>query len=297
MSLVVVGSVALDSVETKAGKVSEALGGSSVYATIAASYLTQPYVVGVVGEDYPAEGIALLKAHGVALDGLQTVPGKTFRWSGRYEDWNRAETLLTELNVFADFQPQIPSCCKCCRSLLLANIHPSLQLSVLNQIDSYQWVAADTMNYWIKGCPEELEKVIRRVHILFMNEAEIMQYTGENNVFEAADSILGRGVKAVVVKRGEYGVLVVSRNDMYFAPAYPVRAVVDPTGAGDSFAGGFMGYLANCDTLDHASIRDAVLHGTVLAAMNVSAFSVQGICGLDPNTIAEKVRELARWTS
>ncbi len=297
MSLVIVGSVALDTVETKAGKVSDALGGSSVYASIAASYLTTPYVVGVVGQDYPSAGLELLKAHGVMLDGLQTVAGKTFRWSGRYEDWNRAETILTELNVFADFAPVIPQSCKCCRSLLLANIHPLLQLSVLDQIESYQWVACDTMNYWIKGCPDELEKVIRRVDIVFMNEAEIMQFTREPEVFSAADAILARGVKAVVIKRGEYGSLVVTPGDMFFAPAYPVRKVVDPTGAGDCFAGGFMGYLANCDRLDHASIRQAVFHGTALAALDVSAFSVDGIKDLDKRMITSRVTELEKWTS
>jgi sugar/nucleoside kinase (ribokinase family) len=297
MSLVIVGSVALDTVETKAGKITDALGGSSVYASIAASYLTTPYVVGVVGSDYPSAGRALMEEHGVKLDGLQTVEGKTFRWSGRYEDWNRAETILTELNVFADFAPVIPSCCKCCRSLLLANIDPRLQISVLDQIDSYQWVACDTMNYWIKGCRDDLEKVVRRVDIVFMNEAEITQFTGEDNVFAAVDSILEYGVRAVVIKRGEYGSLVVSEGDMIFAPAYPVRQVVDPTGAGDCFAGGFMGYLANCDTIDHATIRQAVFHGTALAALDVSAFSVDGIKGLNAAAIRNRVKDLERWTS
>lgn len=297
MSLVVVGSLALDSIETRAGSVTDALGGSAVYASVAASYLTSAYIVGVVGEDFPEYARELLAKHRVNTDGLETVPGKTFRWSGKYQQWNNAETLNTELNVFADFQPHVPDCCRCCRSLLLANIHPTLQLQVLDQINSYQWVACDTMNFWITGAREELEKVIRRVDIVFMNEAEIMQFTSCDDVFHAARAVMDMGVKLVVIKRGEYGSIAISGDTLFFAPAYPVDKVVDPTGAGDSFAGGFMGYLANSDTLDHASIREAVLHGTVLAAKNVGAFSVNGIAGLSAGSIGEMVAKLKQWTS
>lgn len=297
MSLVVVGSIALDSISTKAGSVTDALGGSAVYASIAASYFSEARIVGVIGEDYPQRGIDILKAHKVGLEGLETVSGKTFRWSGKYEDWNHANTLLTELNVFAGFDPKLPPSCRCCKSLLLGNIHPSLQLKVLDQIDSYQWVACDTMNYWITGAPDLLDKVIRRVDIVFMNEDEIRQFTGRDTIFSAARDILDRGVKLVVIKRGEYGSVAVSADHMYFAPAYPIDAVVDPTGAGDSFAGGFMGYLAGCDSLNPASIREAVLCGTVLAANDVSSFSVDGISGLDPSEITQMIDQLKVWTS
>jgi len=296
MSLVVVGSVALDSISTKAGSVTDALGGSAVYASIAASYFSETRIVGVIGEDYPQRGIDVLKDHSVGLEGLETVPGKTFRWSGTYHDWNHADTLLTELNVFAGFNPKLPPSCRCCRSLLLGNIHPSLQLQVLDQIDSYQWVACDTMNYWITGTPQLLDQVIRRVDIVFMNEDEIRQFTGRDTVFSAARDILDRGVKVVVVKRGEYGSVTLTADDMYLAPAYPIEQVVDPTGAGDSFAGGFMGYLATSEDLSPSSIREAVLRGTVLAANDVSSFSVDGISGLDPSKITTMIDQLKAWT-
>ena len=295
MSLVIVGSIALDTIETPLGKVEEALGGSAVYGSLAASYFGPSYIVGVVGDDYPARGIELLRAHKVNLDGLETRPGKTFRWSGTYRQWNQADTLSTDLNVFADFSPQLPPSCRCCRSLLLANIHPQLQLQVLDQIESYQWVACDTMNYWISLCPELLTEVIRRVDIVFINEDEIRQYTGLDNVFAAGRQLLGMGVKAVVIKRGEYGSVTVLPDDLFFAPAWPVEQVQDPTGAGDSFAGGFMSYLATQDQLSKNAIRNAVRFGTVLAAKNVSAFSVDGLVNLEFSELQHKVHQLRNW--
>ncbi|MBW6513458.1 MAG: sugar kinase [Candidatus Syntrophosphaera sp.] len=295
MSLVIVGSVALDTIETPQGKVEDALGGSAVYASLAASYFGPTQIVGVIGEDYPASGIELLKAHNVNLDGLETKPGQTFRWSGKYQNWNQADTLSTELNVFADFSPQLPDSCKCCRSLLLANIHPLLQMQVLDQIESYQWVACDTMNYWITRCPELLAKVIARVDILFINEEEIRQYTGLENIFTAAKKLLAQDLKAVVIKRGEYGSVTVLPDDLFFAPAYPVEQVQDPTGAGDCFAGAFMSYLATQQELGKNTIRNAVRFGTVLAALNVAAFSVEGIINLDLSTLQKKVHQLRNW--
>lgn len=295
MSLVIVGSIALDTIETPLGKVEEDLGGSAVYGSLAASYFGPTYIVGVVGDDYPARGIELLRAHKVNLDGLETRPGKTFRWSGTYRQWNQADTLSTDLNVFADFSPQLPPSCRCCRSLLLANIHPQLQLQVLDQIESYQWVACDTMNYWISLCPELLTEVIRRVDIVFINEDEIRQYTGLDNVFAAGRQLLGMGVKAVVIKRGEYGSVTVLPDDLFFAPAWPVEQVQDPTGAGDSFAGGFMSYLATQDQLSKNAIRNAVRFGTVLAAKNVSAFSVDGLVNLEFSELQHKVHQLRNW--
>lgn len=295
MSLVIVGSIGLDTIETPQGKVVDALGGSANYAAICASYFGPTYIVGVIGEDYPEAGIELLKTHNVNLDGLETKPGQTFRWSGKYRDWNQADTLSTELNVFADFSPQLPPSCKCCRSLLLANIHPRLQLQVLDQIESYKWVACDTMNYWIKLCPEELTEVIRRVDILFINEQEIRQYTGLESIYAAARSIIELGVTAVVVKRGEYGSVTILKNDLFYAPAYPVEQVKDPTGAGDCFAGAFMSYLATRDELNKDALRNAVRFGSVLAAMNVGSFSVQGIVNLDPHELQKKVHQLRNW--
>ena len=296
MSLVIVGSVALDSIETPRGKVLDALGGSAVYASLAASYFSPTQIVGVVGEDYPASARDLLTRHHVGLDGLETMPGKTFRWSGRYREWNEAETISTELNVFAELSPQLPPSCRCCRSLLLANIHPRLQLQVRNQIQSDQWVACDTMNYWISLCPAELAKVIQRVDILFINEQELRLYTGMQNIFAAARSVLAEGPKAVVVKRGEYGSVTVLHDDLFFAPAYPVEEVQDPTGAGDCFAGAFMGYLATQEFLDRDTIRAAVRRGTVLAALDVASFSVEGIIKVPSETIDIRVEQLRRWS-
>lgn len=295
MSLVIVGSVALDTIETPHGKVEDALGGSAVYASLAASYFSPTYIVGVVGEDYPARGVELLEAHKVNLDGLETKPGKTFRWSGAYRQWSQADTLSTDLNVFADFSPQLPPSCRSCRSLLLANIHPQLQLQVLNQIESYKWAACDTMNYWISLCPELLSEVIRKVDIVFINEDEIRQYTGLDSIFAAGRYLLEMGVKAVVIKRGEYGSVTILPDDLFFAPAYPVERIQDPTGAGDSFAGGFMSYLATQDELNKYVIRKAVRFGTVLAAKNVSALSVDGLVNLEFSELQQKVHQLRNW--
>ncbi len=295
MSLVIVGSVALDTIETPHGKVEDALGGSAVYASLAASYFGPTYIVGVVGEDYPARGVELLEAHKVNLDGLETKPGKTFRWSGAYRQWSQADTLSTDLNVFADFSPQLPHSCRSCRSLLLANIHPQLQLQVLNQIESYKWAACDTMNYWISLCPELLSEVIRKVDIVFINEDEIRQYTGLDSIFAAGRYLLEMGVKAVVIKRGEYGSVTILPDDLFFAPAYPVERIQDPTGAGDSFAGGFMSYLATQDELNKYVIRKAVRFGTVLAAKNVSALSVDGLVNLEFSELQQKVHQLRNW--
>jgi sugar/nucleoside kinase (ribokinase family) len=296
MSLVVVGSIGLDTIETRVGKVSEALGGSAVYASLAARNFTDTFIVGVVGEDFPVSYREILQKHDVRLDGMQTVKGKTFRWGGKYEDWNHADTLFTELNVFADFAPMLPDSCKCCRSLLLGNIHPQLQLQVLDQINSYDYVACDTMNFWISGCPDLLSEVIKRVDIVFMNEGEILQYTDRNDIYSAAEQILRQGPKVIVVKRGEYGSVVVTQDYYFFVPAFPVKQVVDPTGAGDSFAGGFMGYLANHPELNPETIKEAVRYGTVLAAMNVGAFSVDNLLNPQPGCIQNRVDQLKSWT-
>ncbi len=296
MSLVVVGSIGLDTITTPAGSVSEALGGSAVYASLAAAIFTEVYIVGVVGSDFPLVHVQSLQEHGIKMDGFQTTEGKTFRWSGRYEDWNHANTIYTELNVFADFVPVLPQSCKCCRSLLLGNIHPKLQMQVLDQIESYDFVACDTMNYWITSCPDLLAEVIARVDILFMNEDEIMQYTRMQDIYSAADKLLDSGPTLVVVKRGEYGSAAFSKGFCFFAPAFPVRQVVDPTGAGDSFAGGFMGYLANQPDLSPSVVKEAIRYGTALAARNVGAFSVENLKFLERTQLDNMVTDLKKWT-
>jgi sugar/nucleoside kinase (ribokinase family) len=296
LSLVIVGSIGLDTISTPAGDVVDALGGSAIYGALAGSYFCPVNIVGVLGSDFPETGLELLKNHGVNLEGLDFKDGKTFRWSGRYNSWNRAETLLTELNVFGDFSPQLPDSYKACNSLLLGNIHPQLQLQVLSQISSSAHLACDTMNYWINLCPDELTKVVQSVNIVFMNEDEVRDFTGKQDIFSAARAVLDMGPEWVVVKRGEYGSIAVSVDDMFFAPAYPVETVKDPTGAGDCFAGAFMAYIANYPVLNSSHIRDAIRYGTVLAAMNVQDFSVQGIVGKNRSNIDACRERLVRWT-
>ncbi len=297
MSLVIVGSIGLDTISTPKGEVHDVLGGSAIYGAIAASQFTSTYIVGVLGTDFPVSGIQLLQDHGVNLDGLDFKDGKTFRWSGKYSCWNKAETLKTELNVFADFSPNLPESCKACRSLLLGNIHPTLQLQVLNQISSYSHVACDTMNYWINLCPEELKQVLSRVDIVFMNEDEVKDWSGKADIFSAAREVLALGPQWVIVKRGEYGSVAISQEYMFFAPAYPVENVIDPTGAGDSFAGAFMAYLANYSLLKPSLIKEAVRYGTVMAALNVENFSVEGIKGRSRTEIDSLKDNLVKWTS
>lgn len=295
MSLVIVGSIGLDSIETPAGKVDEVLGGSAIYGALAASHFTQAKVVGVVGDDFPEEGFALLKGHNVDLEGLEVIPGKTFRWKGKYTNFNQAETLSTELNVFAGFSPKLPASYRKCRSLLLGNIHPDLQMQVLDAVEDFDIVACDTMNYWINLCPERLTEVVKRVDIVLINEDEIRQYTGEKSIFKAAVKMLGLGPKAILIKRGEYGSVMVTEDNYYFVPAYPVETVKDTTGAGDSFAGGFIGYLSTLEKIDDSGLRKAIRYGTILAAMNVSEFSVDGLTKVGRAEIEQMLTKLEGW--
>lgn len=295
MSLVIVGSIGLDSIETPVGKVTDALGGSAVYGALAASYFTKAFTVGVVGTDFPKEHIDLLIKHGIVVDGLEIKEGNTFRWAGKYETWNLAQTLETQLNVFGDFNPVLPESCHICKSLLLGNIHPDLQLSVLNQIKSYDFVGADTMNYWINGARDRLDEVIKRVDIVFMNEDELKSYAGEKSVYLAAEVVLNKGPKLVVLKRGEYGSTLIGESLLFFCPAYPIVEVKDPTGAGDSFAGGFMGYLAKVGEMTSHNLKMACIYGTVMAALNVSEFSVHKLANHSWEHIELMQEEMQGW--
>lgn len=297
MSLVVVGSVGLDDISTPAGAVHEALGGSAIYAALAARHFCTPYIVGVVGKDFPQESLEMLEHQGINLEGLEIKAGKTFRWGGVYNNWNRAETTFTDLNVFAEFSPQLTDSCKCCKSLLLANIHPQLQLQVLSQIEAYNHVACDTMNYWIGLYPDELRKVLQKVDLVFMNEDEIKDYTKSGDIFSAARIILDLGPQWVIVKRGEYGSVAIANEEMFFLPAYPVTAVIDPTGAGDVFAGAFMGYVAKFPELKPEVVKEAMRYATVLAARNVQNFSIRGLLGTTLNEINCLKAEMLKWTT
>ncbi len=295
MSLVVIGSIALDTIKTPSGEVEDVLGGSAIYASIAGKYFTEVSIIGVVGEDFPQAHIDLLNKKEINIDGLVRVAGKTFRWSGEYLNLNQAKTLDTQLNVFAEFKPILTQGCKTNNVTLLGNIHPALQLEVLDQIDCSDLIAMDTMNLWIDMTKPELTKVIKRVDLIFINEDEIKMYAEKSNIFEAIEFVLDLGVKYVVVKRGEYGAIVASKEDLFFVPVYPVRKVVDPTGAGDSFAGGFTGYLAKMKKYDFETIKQATIYGTITAANNIQSFSVENLQHLTEAEIENMSNELKEW--
>ena len=290
MTILVVGSVAYDSVKTAMGSREDALGGSATYASIAASYFAPVGIVAVVGADFVAEDRQLLTDHHVDISGLKTSPGRTFRWAGEYdfEDVNSRKTLDTQLNVFADFEPELTPQHRTQPYLFLGNIQPELQLNVLDQMeDRPQLVAADTMNLWIESERETVTDVIRAVDVLFMDENEVRLFTGEANVVKAAKSILTLGPRTVVVKRGDHGVIQFMGNSVFAAPAYPLETVADPTGAGDSFAGGFMGYLAATGDLGPAAFRRAAVLGSVMGSLAVESFSLDRLSVLTlPDLIA-----------
>jgi sugar/nucleoside kinase (ribokinase family) len=300
MNLVVVGSVGLDDVETPFGRVERALGGSAIYFALAASFFEKPGFVGVVGTDFPQAGLDLLESKGVDLRGLERVEGKTFRWAGRYGyDLNQRDTLLTELNVFADFRPQLPADYRDVRFLFLGNIHPSLQMQVLDQARSPSFVALDTMNYWIEGANDDLRRVLARVNAVLINDSEARELSGESNIVRACSAIAKMGPKLVVIKRGEYGALICNDGEFFYVPAYPLSDVVDPTGAGDCFAGGFMGWIARQGETSWRTLCQAAVAGSTLAAFSVEKFSVDRFATLGAGEIAaryQRFRDLTDFT-
>lgn len=297
MSILVVGSVAFDSVETPFGKVDEVLGGSATYFSTSASYFTNVKLVAVVGEDFPDAHITGLKGRGIDIEGLKKVPGKTFRWKGRYDfDLNQAHTLETHLNVFSSFNPEIPDSYKDSPFVFLANIDPELQMKVLEQVNKPKFVACDTMNFWIGGKPDALRKLLKHVDLFVINEGEAREFAGEASLIKAARKILDGGPKILIVKRGEYGALMFNGGSVFSAPAYPLEDIFDPTGAGDTFAGGLMGYLANTGDVSEANIRRAIIFGSVMASFNVEAFSLQRLNTLDLTEIKNRYSEFKRLT-
>jgi sugar/nucleoside kinase (ribokinase family) len=297
MSILVVGSVAYDSVKTASGSRQDALGGSATYFAISGSYFASVGLVAVVGEDFVQEDVALLRSHRVDTSGLKTAPGRTFRWAGEYsqEDVNSRTTLDTQLNVFADFQPELTPQQKREPYLFLANIDPELQLNVLGQMEERpKLVAADTMNFWIEGKKEALTEVVKSVDVIFLDEGETRLFAGVTNVVTAARHILSLGPKMVMVKRGEHGVVQFMRDSIFSAPAYPLETVVDPTGAGDSFAGGFMGYLASTEDLSARGFRRAAVLGSVMGSFAVESFSLERIRSLTLPELNDRFREFTQ---
>ena len=298
MSVLVVGSVALDNVRTPFGEVNGALGGSCSYVSTAVSYFADPAIVGVVGNDFPAEHVELFKRRGIDTAGLETdASGDTFRWTGYYEyDMNQAHTLDTALNVFADFKPRVPDALRRSRYLMLGNIDPVLQLQVLDQMERPELVMLDTMNFWIESSKEALLEVIKRVDVLLLNDAEARQLCDTVSLQKAAKDLLKMGLKRVIIKKGEHGCLMFSHDDFFSAPAFPLEIVKDPTGAGDTFAGGFIGYLARHENLNEDVYRQAVIMGTTMASFTVEEFSLDRLANLKPSEITNRCALLRRHT-
>jgi sugar/nucleoside kinase (ribokinase family) len=298
MSLLCVGSVAIDSVRTPFGFRERSLGGAATHFSVAASFFTRVAVVAVVGDDFTEEDGAVFVERGIDTSGIERIKGgKTFRWMGEYGyDLNAARTLDTELNVFADFKPQLNEAARRTPFVFLANILPSLQREVRKQVDA-RLVAMDTMNYWIERTPQELLQTIALVDALIINDAEAREIAGEANLIRAARKILKLGPQMLVVKRGEYGAAFFTRDCFFAIPAFPLESVFDPTGAGDSFAGGFMGYLAQADKIDDATLRRAVIYGSVMASFNVEEFSCDRLRRLTTDEIRTRYREFKEFTT
>jgi sugar/nucleoside kinase (ribokinase family) len=299
VSLLVVGSIALDSVQTPFGSTADALGGSAVFFAAAGCLLHPVRMVGVVGQDYPFDRLTRIAQRGVDLAGVERAPGESFRWKGKYSyDLQNRETLETRLGVFADFQPRIPAQFRDARYVFLGNIDPELQLGVLDQIRAPGLVACDTMNYWIQSRRDVLLRLLRRVDVLLVNDAEARQLSGDWNIYRAARWILERGPRYVVVKQGEYGAVLVGGTGVFYVPAYPLEQVFDPTGAGDAFAGGFMGHLARTNDTSPENLRRAMVVGSAMGSFAVEEFSVSRFDTLSIHEVHERVRgfgELVRF--
>lgn len=299
MTVLVVGSMAFDSLETPFGKRDQALGGSANYFSLCASNFTDVKLVAVVGDDFPEDHVAFLKERNVDTGGLVRAPGKTFHWTGRYGyDLNEAQTLDTKLNVFADFDPKLPDSYRNVDTVFLANIDPELQLKVLKQVERPKLVAMDSMNFWIQGKNEALRETISHVDVLFLNDGEARQLSGEHNIVKAARAVQAMGASTVVIKRGEYGALYFQGEHIFFSPAFPLEDVFDPTGAGDTFAGGFLGWIdRHGGELDPKLARQAMVMGAVMASFVVEDFSFDRMRGLTKQEITSRWKAMEELTN
>ncbi len=298
MSLLVVGSVAFDALETPFGKVERTLGGAATYFSVAASFFTHVNLVAVVGDDFAARDAAIFRGRHIDIAGLEKARGKTFFWAGRYSDnLNDRVTLATELNVFAQFNPKLPPVYRDSEYIFLANIDPTLQRSVLEQVRRRpRLVALDTMNYWIERTPAELRKTLRQTQVLMINDTETRQLSNEHNLLRAARHIFRLGPSTLVIKRGEHGAMMVHRDSIFCVPAFPLEAVHDPTGAGDSFAGGFMGYLAKVGRVNDVTLRRAMVYGSVMGSFAVERFGLERLRKLTRREIGARARHFLHLT-
>lgn len=293
MSILVVGSVAMDTIKTPFGKVIDALGGSAVYSSFSASFFAPVKLVAVIGSDFPEEYKNILKERKIDIQGLREEEGKTFRWEGFYDcDLNTAHTVNTELNVFENFEPVIPDFYKDTAYLFLANIDPELQLKVLNSVKRPRLVVGDTMNFWIKNKKDALLKTLKKVDILIINDGEARDLSGESNLIKAAKKIRSFGPKSLIIKKGEHGALLFCNDNIFSAPAYPLESIYDPTGAGDTFAGGFIGHLAKTGDLSEENLRRAVIKGSTMASFCVENFTLSRMRNLTETEIMARCRKL-----
>jgi sugar/nucleoside kinase (ribokinase family) len=297
MSILVVGSVAYDTVETPFGRAERVLGGSASFFSVAASFFTPVNLVGVVGDDFGEEQLAAFRGRPIDVEGLERMAGKTFHWQGKYSyDLNSRDTICTDLNVFEFFQPKIPERYRGSEVVFLGNIDPVLQRGVLEQVERPRIVACDTMNFWIHGKAEELRKTLAKTQVLLVNDAEARDLSGEWNLVKAARAIRAMGPRTVVIKKGEHGVLMFDREEAFAAPAFPLETVFDPTGAGDTFAGGFLGHLAGSPAYDGPALRRAIVMGSTLASFCVEAFSLDRLLTLTRPEIDERYRRFRELT-
>jgi len=298
VSLLVVGSIALDSVATPFGETADAPGGSAVFFSAAGAILHPVQMVGVVGSDYPLGVLKALEARGVDTSGIEQVPGESFRWRAKYSyDLSSRETLETRLGVFAQFRPKLPDTFRDARYLFLGNIDPELQLGVLDQVTHPALVACDTMNYWIQSKRDLLLELLRHIDLLMINDSEARELSGDWNIYRAAQWVLAHGPRMAVIKQGEHGALLVDKTTTFKVPAYPLQEVFDPTGAGDAFAGGFMAYLASTDDLSPPNLRRAMVYGATMGSFAVEKFSIDRLLEIGPADIARRVGEFHRLTS
>lgn len=298
MSILCVGSIALDSIETPFGRADRVLGGSGVYFTAAATLFSPVQLVGVVGDDYPLDDLAFLAERGADLSGIEQASGESFFWAGRYHyDLNTRDTLETRLGVFADFEPKIPESFRDARYVFLGNIDPALQHDVLDQVRSPEVVACDTMNYWIEGNRDSLLELLSRVRILMVNDEEVRQLAEEPNLLKAARWVQARGPEIVIVKKGEHGAILFASDWLFYVPGYPLEEVFDPTGAGDAFAGGFMGHLARADSMSPAELRRAMVYGSAVGSFACERFSVDRLKDLTDDDVHERVAEFRKLTA
>jgi sugar/nucleoside kinase (ribokinase family) len=297
MSMLIVGTVATDDIATPFASVEGVLGGSAVYAATAGSLYVPVQIVGVIGADFPEAYLDFLKERQFDIEGLEIQEGKTFHWAGKYHfDMNTRDTLATELNVLATFNPTLPASYRNTPYVFLANVDPVIQLSALDQMEKPRLTILDTMNYWIETQRDDLTAVIRRTDLVMINDEELRQYTDQHSLLKAARAVLELGPRALIVKKGEHGAALVTKDGYYFAPGYPLDDVVDPTGAGDSFAGGFLGYIAKTESITPRELHRALIHGSVIASYTVEDFSVNRLKNVSAEDVQARYRDFASFT-